>query len=150
MSGNIKYAHTNLVAKDWKQLARFYIDVFGCIPIYPERNLAGKWIDRVTLINDVKIKGIHLALPGYENGPTLEIFQYEPENLRETQINSQGFGHIAFLVDSVEDVFNKLLSHGGKALGEIITKEYEGIGMLTLVYAKDPEGNFIEIQKWSK
>ncbi len=30
-------------------------------------------------------------------------------------------------------------------LGEIIKKEYEGIG---LAYSRDPEGNIIEIQKW--
>jgi predicted enzyme related to lactoylglutathione lyase len=25
-----KYVHTNLIAKDWKKLAKFYTDVFGC------------------------------------------------------------------------------------------------------------------------
>lgn len=29
-------------------------------------------------------------------------------------------------------------------------KEYEDLGLLTVVYAKDPEGNFIEIQNWQK
>ncbi|MFZ5966398.1 MAG: VOC family protein [Bacillota bacterium] len=151
MSG-IKYVHTNLIAKDWKRLSQFYIDVFACKPIYPERDLSGEWIDKITKIDCVKIRGIHLALPGYENGPTLEIFEYQPESLRNHayQINHQGFGHIAFHVDSVEDILNKLIEHGGEQLGELIKKDYEGIGILTVVYAKDPEGNFIEIQNWSK
>jgi len=42
-----------------------------------------------------------------------------------------------------------LIEHGGTALGEVVTRHYEGIGMLTVVYAADPEGNFIEIQNWS-
>jgi len=152
MSENIRYVHTNLIAKDWRKLADFYIAVFGCKPLYPERDLSGDWLVRVTGIENAHIRGIHLALPGYgEGGPTLEIFQYEPENLRDRpdRINRQGFGHIAFHADSVEDVLNRLVKHGGKPLGEIVTKAYEGIGTLTVVYAEDPEGNFIEIQNWS-
>jgi len=48
MKNGIKYVHTNLIAMDWKYLAKFYIDVFGCKPIYPERNLSGKRLDDIT------------------------------------------------------------------------------------------------------
>lgn len=149
---NIKYVHTNLIAKDWKKLSKFYIDVFDCIPLYPERDLSGEWIEKMTNICSVRLRGIHLSLPGYENGPTLEIFEYDPNNLRssDSQINQQGFGHIAFHVDVVEDLVDKLIKNGGKMLSKIIHKDYEGIGLLTAVYAQDPEGNFIEIQNWSK
>ena len=27
-----KYVHTNIVARDWRRLAVFYQDVFGCTP----------------------------------------------------------------------------------------------------------------------
>jgi predicted enzyme related to lactoylglutathione lyase len=148
----IKYVHTNIVANDWSKLAKFYIDVFDCKPVYPERNLSGEWIDKITNINDVRIKGIHLSLPGYEDGPTLEIFQYEPEKIRNntTYINKQGYTHLAFHVDDVEKVLTKLLEHGGKKYGELVKKEYDTIGTLTVIYAEDPEGNIIEIQKWEK
>ena len=150
MNRSIKYSHTNLIAKDWKTLSEFYINVFECKPVYPERNLSGEWIDKLTGINNVKVRGIHLALPGYEDGPTLEIFEYEPDNLRneENKINKLGFGHIAFHVDSVEAVLARLIEHGGSQLGEIVKWKLEGVGLLTVVYAKDPEGNFIEIQNW--
>ncbi len=149
MSG-IKYVHTNIVAKDWKALADFYIEVFDCKPLYPKRDLSGQWIDNLTNIKEARIRGMHLSLPGYENGPTLEIFKYTPDLNRtaEPEINEKGFGHIAFLVDSVEEVLDKLLEFGGTTLGEVVKKDYEGIGKLTAVYAKDPEGNFVEIQNW--
>ncbi|MTI60260.1 MAG: VOC family protein [Firmicutes bacterium] len=149
---SIKYVHTNIIARDWKKLSQFYINVFDCKPLYPERDLSGKWIDKVTNINNVNIKGIHLRLPGYENGPTLEIFEYKPQKLRnsESEINDQGFGHIAFHVDAVDDILEKVLQNGGKKLGQIIKKDYGELGVLTVVYAQDPEGNFIEIQNWSK
>lgn len=143
--------HTNLIAKDWRKLTQFYIDVFGCKPQYPERDLSGEWIDKLTNIEGVKIRGMHLILPGYDNGPTLEIFEYDPENCRTCyMINEKGFGHIAFHVDNVEEVVGKLIDHGGKVLGEIIRKDYKEIGFLTVVYTQDPEGNLIEIQNWSK
>jgi predicted enzyme related to lactoylglutathione lyase len=148
---NIKYAHTNIVAKDWKCLAKFYTEVFNCQPLYPERNLSGEWIEKVTSLKQVNIKGIHLRLPGFdENGPTLEIFQYEPEDHREDpqQINGQGFGHIAFHVEDVEAVLAKLVEYGGKQRGELVKRHYSGLGLLAVVYAEDPEGNIVEIQNW--
>ena len=28
-----RYGHTNLVANDWRALAKFYQEVFGCVPV---------------------------------------------------------------------------------------------------------------------
>ena len=70
-----KYAHTNLIAKDWKRLATFYQDVFGCVPVPSERDLSGEWVDKATGISGTHIFGMHLRLPGYgDDGPTVEIF----------------------------------------------------------------------------
>ncbi len=148
----IKYAHTNLIAKDWRRLARFYIEVFGCENVGPERDLSGAWIETGTGLPGVRIRGAHLRLPGYEDGPTLEIFQYEPERLREAEpfINQQGYGHLAFLVEDVAAVVADTVAHGGSVLGEIVQREYPELGLLTFVYARDPEGNFIEIQNWRR
>lgn len=150
MKNNIKYVHTNLIARDWKKLANFYIDVLNCEPVPPERNLSGEWIDTLTGIPNVHVNGMHLSLPGIENGPTLEIFQYEPADETDGNglIHRKGFAHIAFHVDSVEEVLSKIVEQGGGQLSEIVRKEYEDIGHLTVVYATDPEGNFIEIQNW--
>lgn len=148
---SIKFVHTNLIAKDWRKLAQFYIDVFGCKPQYPERNLSGELIEQLTGIKEVKIGGIHLVLPGYDNGPTLEIFEYEPAISRtDAKINRQGFGHIAFHVEDVEGVALKLIKLGGKLLGETTHLDFKDLGLLTVVYAQDPEGNLIEIQNWGK
>ncbi|KKI90592.1 glyoxalase [Bacillus sp. SA1-12] len=149
---SIKYAHTNIVAKDWRRLSDFYVKVFDCKPVLPERDLSGKWIEKVTNIDNVRIKGIHLTLPGYDEGPTLEIFQYYPENpdRHPSNISYQGFGHIAFVVDNVEEVLNKVIECGGKKYGALEKKEYDSLGVLTVVYAEDPEGNIIEIQNWKK
>jgi len=148
----MKYVHTNIVARDWKKLVKFYIDVFGCIPVPPERDLKGDWLDIGTGLKDAHLKGMHLRLPGCgEDGPTLEIFSYTKSEARPDEIfaNRIGFGHIAFKVDNVEKVYDKALENGGKKLGEISSHKVEGVGILTFAYLTDPEGNIIEIQKWN-
>src|SRR6056297_2479679 len=148
-----KFSHVNLVSSDWRKLADFYIKVFDCRPKLPERNLSGEWLDKLTDLQDAHIQGIHLLLPGSgagaSAGPTLEIFQYD-HNKTNTQknINLEGFGHIAFAVENVEEKLQLLLEHGGSTVGELIDTEIEGVGRISVVYAKDPEGNIIEIQKW--
>lgn len=150
MNPEIKFVHTNIIAKDWRKLARFYMDVFGCTPVYPERDLSGEWIEKLTNIAGVTIQGIHLRLPGYgEAGPTLEIFGYNTMTERNSpRINDRGFSHIAFHVTEVNEVLNRLIAAGGSKYGELVEKEMAEIGKLTVIYARDPEGNIIEIQKW--
>jgi len=150
MEPKTKYAHTNLVARDWKSLARFYIDVFGCQPKPPERDLNGKWLDDVTSLRDAHIRGIHLHLPGFDNdGPTLEIFQYaETPGTDAHKINEPGFAHIAFAVENVREVLEEVTRHGGGRIGEPVSAEIKGAGKIEFVYACDPEGNIIELQKW--
>lgn len=51
-----KYAHTNLIARDWRRLATFYERVFGCTPASQERDLSGRWIEDATAIDGVHIR----------------------------------------------------------------------------------------------
>ena len=151
MSIQARFVHTNLIAQDWKKLATFYEQVFGCTPVPPERDLAGQWLDDATRVLNARIHGMHLRLPGYgDTGPTLEIFQYDQEEERPgTSINRPGFAHVAFAVDDVQAAQDAVVAAGGSALGERVTVDIPGAGHITFVYATDPEGNIIELQHWS-
>ena len=146
----MKYVHTNIIAKDWKRLAGFYQDVLQCVPVPPERDLSGDWVDALTCLEGVRIRGAHLRLPGWgEDGPTLEIFQYDhmPERPRGA-INTQGFVHIAFQVDDVAGVAGRFLEHGGTAVGQLVSSQYPNGKTLVVQYVADPEGNIVELQAW--
>jgi predicted enzyme related to lactoylglutathione lyase len=146
-----QYVHTNLIARDWKRLVRFYTHVFGCRPKAPERDMSGAWLDSVTSLLNAHLTGIHLRLPGYgDDGPTLEIFSYD--QLVESAIpaaNQCGFAHIAFAVDDVDQALQAVIAAGGGTVGKIASREVDGVGLLRVVYARDPEGNIVELQKWS-
>lgn len=145
------YRHTNINSKDWKTLCKFYEIVFDCKPVGPERDLHGEWFDKVTGVKGAHVRGQHMTLPGYgEDGPTFEIFTYNLHNDNPpAPINGYGFAHVAFEVDDVERTYNLLMKNGGSACGEIVDHYYTNVGKtIKIVYARDPEGNVIEILNW--
>ena len=151
MRFNAKYVHTNIVARDWKKLAGFYEQVFGCKPVPPERNLTEKWVEDCTGVARAEIRGVHLRLPGYgSSGPTLEIFEYNFEEVRpSTAINRPGLAHLAFAVDDLKAARDSVLEAGGRAIGKLVSVEISGAGHIDFIYVTDPENNIIELQRWS-
>ncbi len=52
-----RYVHTNLIARDWQALARFYREIFGCVPVSPERDFAGPDLAAGTGIPGARLPG---------------------------------------------------------------------------------------------
>lgn len=152
MIAGARYGHTNLIAKDWRSLARFYEEHFGCIPVPPERDFKGRDLERGTGIPGAELRGVHLRLPGHgADGPTLEIFNYNVLQERPSvAVNRPGFGHIAFVVDDVASARQTVLAAGGGSVGDVVTLATAAGSKVTWVYVTDPEGNVIELQSWSK
>ena len=117
---NARFAHVNLIAHDWRALADFYVRVFGCSPVPPERDLRGEALEAGTGLPGAHLRGMHLRLPGYgDDGPTLEIFQYDILADRPaTAVNRPGYGHLAFRVDGVSAAREAVLAAGGRAIGQ--------------------------------
>jgi predicted enzyme related to lactoylglutathione lyase len=143
-----RYAHTNLIARDWRALAGFYQSVFGCVPVPPERDYAGPVLEAGTGIDGAALTGIHLRLPGHgSGGPTLEIFTYSPcADCPPPAVNRPGLAHLAFEVASVEDARREILTAGGGSVGEVVTLTTSAGTQVTWCYMTDPEGHIVELQ----
>ena len=146
----MRFAHTNIIGTNWKVLVEFYINTFDCKIVPPIRKQSGEWLENAIGLKNAKLEGAHLLLPGYrEKGPTLEIFQYENVEKQESIApNKRGFGHIAFEVENVQETLNILLKNGGSISGEITKKVIKGVGEITFIYDRDPEGNLVQLQNW--
>ncbi|MEO6067130.1 MAG: VOC family protein [Gemmatimonadales bacterium] len=144
-----RFGHVNIVARDWRTLAAFYQDLFGCVLVPPERDYAGPVLEAGTGVKGSTLKGVHLRLPGHgPDGPTLEIYSYSVigGGSSAPAVNRPGFAHLAFVVDSVREAHAQVLAAGGRPVGEIVTTT-PGLGLrITWCYLTDPEGNVIELQ----
>ena len=116
-----------------------------------KEELAGGWLADATGVPDARLEGIHLRLPGFgDGGPTLEIFTYTQLAARlPAAANRPGFTHIAFAVEDVQACRDAVLAAGGREVGQVVCVQIPGAGEISVVYMADPEGNLIELQRWS-
>ena len=146
-----KYVHTNIIAEDWRKLAKFYTGVFGCVLVPPERDYSGEALDSGTGLVNAHLQGAHLRLPGWgDDGPTVEIYSYDALEPRpQLAVNRPGLGHLAFEVEDVIAASKEVLANGGRKVGEIITLTTKVGTKVTWCYMTDPEDNIIELQSWA-
>jgi catechol 2,3-dioxygenase-like lactoylglutathione lyase family enzyme len=146
-----RFGHVNVIARDWRALAAFYADVFGCVFVPPERDYSGPDLARGTGVAGAALRGAHLRLPGLgADGPTIEIYQYgSMPPVVPPAVNRPGFQHIAFAVPSVAAARGTGFAAGGRAGGEVVTLETADGRFVTWAYVTDPEGNILELQSWS-
>jgi catechol 2,3-dioxygenase-like lactoylglutathione lyase family enzyme len=146
-----RFGHVNVIADDWRRLAQFYTDVFGCEVVPPERDYSGDDLSAGTGVANASLRGVHLRLPGHgSNGPTLEIYEYgHNEPGQPPAANRRGFGHIAFAVDDVAIARERVIAAGGSPHGEVVTLQTSDGRRVTWCYVRDPESNLVELQAWS-
>jgi glyoxylase I family protein len=149
-----RLAHVSITAKDLSRLEAFYRNALGFVTDRPEKNFSGEWLERGTGVPGASITRVHLGLPGGgEEGPLLEIIEYgehAPDNAPPAA-DRTGLRHIAFETGSVGELnglYHLVLEHGEGKLGNIASREIEGMGVVTFAYMTDPEGNIIELQCW--
>jgi predicted enzyme related to lactoylglutathione lyase len=145
-----RYTHTNIIALDPVRLGAFYAEAFDCT-VLAEREHSGEWLDRGTGLEGVEIHVVHLRLPGHgESGPTIEIFgvgdTVDPGV--EGRQTRRGLMHMAFAFDDIHAALKRFLRAGGKKVGEITDADVEGVGRVSFMYGRDPEGNIVELQQY--
>ena len=147
----VRFGHVNVTGPDWRVLADFYRDIFGCELVPPERDYRSVDLDAATNLTGAHLTGAHLRLPGHgDTGPTIEIYQYdEMVDGGAPAVNRPGWGHIAFQVPDVEAALAIVESRGGARFGTIVTLQTADGRRVTWCYARDPGDNLIELQAWS-
>jgi catechol 2,3-dioxygenase-like lactoylglutathione lyase family enzyme len=145
----VRFSHANIVARDPDALARFYTDVFECRRVI-RRQWDNDWIGRGMGLPGARLDVIHVALPGLDDaGATIEIFRMQELREAERPVQDRpGLMHLAFTVDDIESSVRRVVEAGGETLGEVVHADVAGTGAVAFVYARDPEGNIVELQQF--
>ena len=101
----------------------------------------GEYIDNMLSLNNVKVTTVKL---NFSNNPMIELLFYHshPRNKALEEICRVGISHIAFSVDNLDNVYNKLTRNG------IIFNsppQYSPDGFAKVAFCRAPEGTFIEL-----
>ena len=147
MTGTAAFSHVCIVSAEPLRLAAFYEEVFDCGRVGPERRLGGAALEAGMGVTGIRVSGVHLSLPGGNTG-TLEIFSPGEVVSTRREVSSQGLMHLSFIVDDIEDSCTRLRRFGGRLEGVVSEIEVAGVGTARFVYARDPEGNLVELQEW--
>ncbi len=144
----MRLAHINLVARDADALAGFYIDVLKCEPLREPRMLSGEKVSRGNGLSGCEIYTIWLKFPELER-PFLEIHEHKVTHDRDQpRVNEPGLGHLSFQMEDISAVRSDIIQAGGAQIGEITdfgTPEEPYL----IAYARDPEGNVLELEQVS-
>jgi len=150
MAIEARFAHVNLIARDWKAAGRFSTPGLrvgaGFAGTPPLRRLAG----RRDGLPAARIHGIHLRLPGTGRpARRWRSSQYHHAAERPRRRQTPGFGHIALAVADVTAARDAWLppGEGPSAIWSRWTSRRPAD--YNFVYATDPKG-CVELQQWSR
>lgn len=142
----MKLAHINLVARNAEALASFYINVLKCEHLRAPKVLSGEKVSRGNGVANSEIYSIWLKFPELDR-PFLEIHQHNATFDREPpRVNEPGFGHLAFQMKDISGILSQIIQAGGAQIGEI-TDFGTAEKPFLIAYARDPEGNVLELEQ---
>jgi len=142
----MKLVHINLVARDAKTLAAFYVHVFKCVNLREPKMLSGEMVSRGNGLPNSEIYSIWLGLPNCD-APFLEIHEHKIVHDRaQPKVNEPGFGHLSFQVENISTTLLAICEAGGVGVGEVINFGSTEEPFL-IVYTRDPEGNILELEQ---
>ncbi len=147
--------HITIVVSDLERSLRFYSELLGFNEL-KRAHIEGEWVESIVKIEGVVADVVYIIAPGGE--PRIELLCYQNPRGEALNPNSLpitiGLRHLAFKVDNIQNMYNKLKAAGVKFLSEPITVPTSVIthdeGHKLLCYFHDPDGILLEITEYKK
>jgi catechol 2,3-dioxygenase-like lactoylglutathione lyase family enzyme len=133
--------HVGIVVQDLERCLEFWRDLMG-VKVAVDFWEEGTFIDTVQSLNGVRVHMIKLTAP---DGSMIELLKDESHPTPPAERNTlcdRGIRHIAFTVADVGASWRRLSESGCQTLSAPITSPD---GKARLFFARDPEGNLLEI-----
>jgi catechol 2,3-dioxygenase-like lactoylglutathione lyase family enzyme len=136
-----------MIVRDADRSAAFYQNALSCRLLSPIRDFSDEALARGIGAPGARIRLAFLSLPGLEEGPILELYQF-PDRDQSHWPYQPGQGHLALQVEDVREAAERVVEEGGSYLGEIVTWRAPSGNLATFVFMRDPEGNVIDL--WAR
>ena len=108
-----------------------------------EWHVEGGWVDRIVGLEGVQAEAAMLQTP--DGRGRLELVSFDspthPGETRRAPANVPGLRHLAFVVEHLDDVLERLRAHGAELVGQVET--YEDV--YRLCYVSGPDGIIVEL-----
>ena len=139
--------HVAICTPDLDRLAAFYTDVVGFTEV-----MNTSWSDRPIVDRIINLRGSAARQIMLQTGNAyLELFQYESPVGTTADPDrtpaSQGYTHFCLDVIDIDAEYERLRNNGMTFHGPPPTSEELGSNHIRAIYARDPDGNIVELQE---
>jgi catechol 2,3-dioxygenase-like lactoylglutathione lyase family enzyme len=132
--------HTGIVVDDLEKSLWFYKEKMG-FKVFKHMDESGTFIDNILGMDKISVTTVKMILG---HGQMIELldFSSHKKKILQSAINDIGPTHLAFTVDSVDEVYSDFLYDG---VDFISTPKISEDGGVKVVFCKAPEGTYIEL-----
>jgi len=135
------FVHIGLVVEDLDETVRF-LTLLG-VDCGDPGVFSGGWIGRIIGLDDVTVEVVMARGP--DGRDIFEVVRFQSPSAgaqeRAAAANRPGLRHVAFTVDDVRGVVDRVRDAGWETVGEIV--DYENT--FRLCYVRGPEGLIVEL-----
>lgn len=144
MAKIVKGHHTGFTVRSLERSLAFYRDLLGLEVVF-QWNPQADYIREIVGYPEVDLHSVILRVPGTDT--FLELLEYRniPEKTVDMANGNIGNGHIAFTVDELDPLFERLAAAGVKSVSKPVTPTIGPNKGGRAVYLIDPDGFRVEL-----
>src|SRR2546430_9395298 len=139
--------HTGITVSNLERSLAFWRDVLG-FEFSHSAHQTGGMAAKITGVTDAEIKLAVVKAPG---GHKIELLEYlaPPDRKKDVDLRPCDVGHVhvAFTVENLEALLEKIAASGWKAAGKPQTLTYGPNAGKRVIYVRDPDGTTIEFMQ---
>ncbi|HEX9481492.1 MAG TPA: VOC family protein [Solirubrobacteraceae bacterium] len=133
--------HVGVIVNDLEAAVAFFVDLG--LERAGAGTVEGEWVDRVVGLEGVRAELVFVRTP--DRSDSIELVKFHSPSAHggapPPAANRPGIRHLAFTVDDLETVLDRLRSRGLEMVGEV--QDYEDI--FRLCYVRGPENIIVEL-----
>ena len=138
--------HTGITVSNLERSLSFWQDVLG-FELSHRAHQKGEMAEQITGVRGAELLLAVLKTPGHK----IELLEYRAPADRKQQVDLRpcdvGSAHVAFVIDNLDAVLERIAASGWKAAGKPQTLTVGPNAGRRVVYVRDPDGTTIEFMQ---